>query len=193
MINFKIRSNESDDPEAMNKYEHYFTFLKESSVNKHWDLHAFFVKDFFHDGSIRKFKLSADMQNIKFEIACPNIKNNENGNWGYIDPVWFACRFGGVAHFQLETQKIDQYNDPLSISEKGVLYLESEIETLTDEIRKYSNLYNVSFHSIIIKTLPMQRYFSLVFRTLKVEPADPVAFEAMKQNRFFDVPLFTGE
>lgn len=54
----------------------------------------------------------------------------------------------------MEILKVDDYNNPLAENE-DVLFLESEINTLTEEIEKYNNLYKDEFFSIIIKTLPI--------------------------------------
>jgi hypothetical protein len=184
-MNFRIRSN-NDDKDIMLKNEKYLNYLKKFNMNQNKDLWSFFGTDFFHDGQIQNFQFSTDMRNLSFKIACPNIKHNNV----YIEPIWFTCLFEGVVSFQMEVLKVDDYNNPLAENE-DVLFLESEINTLTEEMEKYNNLYKDEFFSIIIKTLPIQRDFSIIFRALTVTPIEPLAFEIIKQDKKYEIPFFT--
>jgi frataxin-like iron-binding protein CyaY len=190
-MNFQIRSNDANDKDYMAKFEEYQNYLKRFNMNEHRDLWSFFAADFFHDGRIEGLQFSVDIQSMVFKVSCPNIKRNDVNSWSYIKPVWFTCKFEGVTYFQMEAQKIDEDNDPLLANEKYVRFLESEINTLTEKIEKYNNIYKDEFFSIIIKTLPIQRDFSLIFRTLKVTPIEPLAFEIIKQDKNYEIPLFT--
>jgi len=188
-MNFRIRPNNIDDEIPISEFEDYFNYLNKFNKNENKDLWTFFEKDFFHDGQIKELQFSNNLQNLSFKVSCPNIKRNNGNSSAYIKPIWFTCRFEGVVIFQLEVQKLDDINDPLSENETKVLFLESEINTMKDELEKYKSLYDNDFISLIIKTLPVERNFSLVFQSLKVEPDEPLAFELIKQDKSFDVPL----
>lgn len=185
-MNFRIKSNNPNDKDLVKKNEKYLNYLKKFNMNQNRDLWSFFATDFFHDGQIQNIQFSTDMRNLFFRIACPNIKRNNN----YIEPIWFTCLFEGVVNFQMEVLKVDDHNNPL-VENENVLFLESEINTLTEELEKYNNIYKDEFFSIIIKTLPIQRDFSIIFRTLTVSPIEPVAFEIIKQDKNYEIPFFT--
>lgn len=186
---FRIRSNDDvDEKTVMNKYQEYGKFLNKFNKKENKDLWTFFETDFFHDGQIKDLQFSINLQSLSFRVSCPNIKRSNSMT--FINPIWFTCKFEGVVNFQLEIQRLDDSNDPLSLNETKVLFLESEINTLTEEIEKYNNLYDDEFISIIIKTLPMERNFSLVFNSLKVEPEEPLAFELVKQDKTFEIPPY---
>lgn len=185
-MNFRIRSNNDDEKDIVTKNEKYLNYLKKFDMNQNKDLWSFFTTDFFHDGQILDIQFSTDIHNLALRIACPNIKRNDN----YIEPIRFTCLFEGVVGFQMEALKVDDYNDPLAENEVDVLFLDSEINTLTEEIEKYNNLYTDEFFSIIIKTLPIQRDFSVIFRALTVTPIEPLAFELIKHDKNFEIPFF---
>lgn len=124
-------------------------------------------------------------------ISCPNIeKVDKNGAITYMEPIWFICRFEGVANFEMDTFMLDKSNNPLSQKERTALFLESEINTLTDTIDKYGKTYKDEFLSIIIKTLPVQRNISIIFRNLKVDAEEPLAFQLLKQNKTIKIPFY---
>jgi hypothetical protein len=193
-MDFYIRSNDDNDKDYMAKYEEYQSHLRKFNLNEHKDLWAFFATDFFHDGIMEAFQFSQDMKRLSFRISCPNIKVNRGDSWKYINPIWFTCRFEEIVSIQMEILKKDECNDPLAVTEKNVKYLESEINTLAGQIEKYNIMYQdeyqEEFQSIIIKTLPCQRNISLIFRSLSVEPDEALAFELMKGNSAFEIPLF---
>ena len=189
-----MRSNDSDDVSYQKKYNQYLQFLDKFDQKDQRDLWAFFVKEFFHDGTIDKVSFSNDMQTLSLRISCPNIeRKTKDGHNSYIPPVWFVCEFSGVARFQMEAFKVDEFNDPFAQKERSVVFLESEINTLTDEISNSISKYGDNCYSIIIKTLPIERNLSLIFLNLIVRAEEPLAFQLLVDDPSIKMPLYIRE
>lgn len=188
---FRIRANDLEDPQYKTKHKKYMDFLETFDKHQNTDLWSFFAADFFHDGVIDRVSISHDMRSVSLRVSCPNIKRKAvNNACPYLNPIWFNCHFEAVAGFRMETWKHDDLNNPLSLSERTVVYLEAEINSLEEDIEEKGDLFDKEFCSLIIKTLPADRYIVILFESLRVEPEEPATFEMIRQDRGFEVPLF---
>jgi len=178
---FKIRSVDSEEGflSAEEKYKQHLEQYDKSNNSDLWD---FFANDVFHDGEMEDFRFSDDFHELSFRIACPNYQIKEKGKWKYVAPVWFKCSFSDVYYFNLAVERVNRMNDPLSLKERNVIYLYSEINTLFDEIKKAEKEYKEEFRSLIIQTNPSERYISMVFTNLSVLPEEPLAYQLAKES-----------
>ncbi|MDP4267997.1 MAG: hypothetical protein Q8880_11250 [Bacteroidota bacterium] len=190
-MEFIILSNNANDNdrEAMAKHQTYMNFLENFNQDFEKDLFMYFGKWFFHDGKIENMYFSEDMKNLTMRISCPNIERVTGKPHCYAGAIWFTCTFEGIVNYQFDVRKIDEYNEPLYSMGTRVLFDQCEINTLTESIEKYSKMYDETFNSIIVKTIPGQRDFSMVFQNVSVTPDEPLAFELMKRDDSFKIPL----
>ncbi len=190
-MEFFIRPNNAEEGYPR-KQQRYMEFLQQFERKNHPDLFAYFGADFFHDGEITAMGFQNAMQALFMRISCPNIKRYDSERTSkYIEPVWFTCFFYGVAALNMETRRLDPANNPLAGDDESVIFLESEINSLNADLSHYSSLYNEEFCSLLVKTLPVQRNFSIIFTNVIVEPEEPAAFELLRHHNDYHVPLFS--
>jgi len=148
------------------------------------DLVRYFAGDFFHDGQIKSLVFLENFKRVELLISSPNIQRGGK----FVDPIWFKCTFGDVCKFTMETERIDESNDPLLDPSATTRFLECKIHTLKNDIAKFGAMYGLDFSSVVLKTLPVSRLIGWLFTTLSVEPIEPCAFELMKADDSFIIP-----
>lgn len=143
-------------------------------------LHRFFRRDFFHDGRIESVEHSRGYDGITLAIWCPNIKRSKGaGDFDFVSAL-FHARFFGVSRF---TAEIDEHTDAVA---GPATYLAGEIETLVDESSPPGDDSDRAMHSLIVET--DRFWMSILFRSLSVEPVEPVAFQLMCSDAKFLIP-----
>jgi hypothetical protein len=185
-MNFQMRPKEGRDK---NKYSRYLKNIKKGHSKLPSALVEYFAVDFFHDGKIEKLRFSDDMKTFSFRVSGENIKRFRNdGEFDYVDSVWFNCTFYNVVQFFIQAKKMDKLNDPISVKEKVVIFLQSEINTLDKQIKFAETKWRMKFNSLIIKTLPVERDFSIVFSSIKVEAENKSLFAKLKKSKEIRFP-----
>ena len=194
MIEFRIRSLDEEDEQFNDNERKYQRHLNTYAniMGQSCDLFKYFVHDFFHDGQIRAMGFSEDFQEFHFEISCPNIRKAKSSIVSYLKPVWFKCRFTGICGFWLETNKFNESNNPLSEYEKRIIFLSSEVNTMSHEIQHNSEIYGDEFSSIIMKLMPVERNIALIFNSVEVRAVESLAFESIQGNPDYQIPIFDG-
>ncbi|HEY6873935.1 MAG TPA: hypothetical protein VI298_14515 [Geobacteraceae bacterium] len=182
---YKIRSSVTDhDP---GKDAAYRTHLRKYDKKNDTALWRYFYWDFFHDGVIENIKFSPDLSEASFEIWCPNIKRYvTEQDYEYVNAK-FICTFQSLKWFVLESDE-----DESATSGGKAYFLSSEINTLDDQMKKYSvpeDEYEMS--SLIIEL--DSGYMSLVFWSMRVEAVEPLAFSLMLSDKQHEVPIFMKE
>lgn len=120
-------------------------------------------------------RINNSFKDITFRIMGPNLQMpSGNGEYAYVN-AWFKCRLHNVAWFNVYTYKHDKLNNPLDDKIEDVTYLDSEINTLDEEIAHCRKSYKKTFQSLLINT--GGRYIGLVFESMCVIPEEPLAFE----------------
>ena len=168
----------------------YQDHLKEKNMSG--DLLKYFGQGFFHDGSISEIRFENGMNDLSFEIDCPNIRlltGPGAEDYEYQD-LTFTCKFEGVADFGVETRKIDQWNDPLSEEESKATFIDCELDTLLNEIEDSEKSNGGQFHSILIETSTGHRMIKIVFKEAAVIPRDVEKFEKWSKSENYHFPFF---
>jgi hypothetical protein len=181
---YKIRSSVTDhDPEKDASYRKH---LKQFNKRNDGDLWRFFYWDFFHDGVIENINFSPGLTEFSFEIWCPNIKRYVvEHDYEYVNAK-FLCRFQGLRWFSLENDEDEGHGGGKAY------FLSSEINTLDEEIRKYSVPEDeYEMNSLIIEL--DSGYMCLVFCSLSVEAIESLAFSMMLSDKQHEVPIFRTE
>jgi hypothetical protein len=117
------------------------------------------------------------------EIMCTWIRDERRDLtlWGY-----FTCEFEDVIHFEMEILR-DKHRKP--DWPKDSQYLYSEIDSLTEVIEHYSKMHRRKHRSLIIELYP-PAYMNLVFRDVRVEAKEPLAFGLIQGDPGFDIGLY---
>lgn len=185
-MNYRIRSSVTEN--ATEKDATYRLHLKKYDKSNESDLWRYFYWDFFHDGSVENISFSSGLREVSFEIECPNIKRKlTEHDYEYVNAK-FICRFLGVRWFALEHDVEEE-----SIQECRAYFLSSEINSLDEFIEKYSDHEDDygEMSSLIIEL--NSGFMDIVFRTMRVEAVEPLAFSLMLTDVHHDVPIFLKE
>ncbi len=188
-VAFKIRVD-SENPKYKKQEEIYRNSLQKYDRRNNPDLLTYFGNDFFHDGNIENFTVTDDFRSLSFRILCPNIRKLTSNYDGHYLNVWFKVAFQDVVSFTLESYRVDKYNNPLSLNERSVLFMASEINSLRAKINSFERIYKQKFNSLIIDTLPIFRTFSIIFGGISVEAEEPLAFSQILNEDDYDVPIY---
>jgi len=136
---FKIRVNDNENyDDKSTKYNKHLNKIKNKIPV---DLLKYFGKDFFHDGSILSININNNIKIIDFLIECPNIRYYKNKTEFEYFSLNFICRFINVVFFEIKSFKSDKYNDPLTFNDPIPVFMHSEINSLSDLLKSYNNIY----------------------------------------------------
>ena len=190
---FKIKPHNADEKDFKTKISKYNDHLRkiENVIPK--PLIRYFGWDLFHDGHISQINLSNDLQKAIMTLTCPNIKFFiDNNNYEEITCT-FTCTFRQVVHFNIISFKADEYNDSVFSDNADIVFMYSEINTLENIITKYNDLYkdeDIYFNSLIIDTMPSNRFIEIVFEGVDVEPVEELSFHQIMNDKRYFVPFY---
>jgi hypothetical protein len=168
-------------------WRHYQEFLRNINRNRHPDLWRYFRRDFFHDGLIRDFSFSSNFSKLSFVASCLNIRHRSDEIFqknGYCE-VDFLCTFYPV-WFQLD---VDESEEGAPGSE--LFFSNCEINTLVEDYEP--KLPDCDYGSLIIYISDVQKYLSIIFTGLNVQPVEPAAYYQMLASGQFIIPMFEDD
>ena len=196
---FSIRAHSSIEDESIRhemakKYSEHLQRI-ERDVESPKNLLQFFGTDFFHDGAIEAIHHIPCRNEVAMTIWGPNIKfRKDEQNHEYLC-CKFHVRFIDVVLFDMKLEKADRYNDPLHNGSDDVQYVYGEIDGLTEEINHYNVMYKADglfFHSLVFETLPCWQWYKLVFSDVRIRAEENLAFEMMKRDLRYEVPVYNS-
>ncbi len=181
-MKFQVRECVGYDKEREKFYLAHLKKNKKKIPQVLWD---YFSNDFFfHDGRI--LELVTAGSEVVIKLDAPNIKRfNEDGGFDFISAGFYCC-FKEVYMFEIESLAGDSRKKPLS----DMHFLYSEIDTAGALLRKLRRG-GKNCNSLIIHTADCGGDFmiALVFGTVHVAPEEPLAYEFVKNNAGFEVPV----
>lgn len=141
--------------------------------NKRWidpELYRMFHEDCFHDGTLQNIRLNASENEAEFVLDCPNYLNRDEA---FVD-IDFLLTFSEITMFQFE-EKTHAGKNPFRLS--GSTFLHGEIGTLLPPRRAQSVVM-----CFLCNTSNRFFYLSMIFRSIKIEPREPLAFRLLEQS-----------
>jgi hypothetical protein len=172
--------------------EAYDAHLRRIAPRRRNDTWRFFALDFFHDGPIRRYRLSDDCRRFTFEIRPTwiNICELDLGQWNARVAPWFRVEIDGLAMFRRQIQPIAGYGDPFRGSDE---YIYAELDTLHPELSSLRRLYpRKRFHSLVIAVQPSPTFLTFIYQRLHVRPLAPQAWSRLQRNRKLRMGLYRG-
>jgi hypothetical protein len=187
-VSFRIRGSCVDeDPNWEGKQKAYWEHLRQFNKRNNSDLWRYFYWDFFHDGWFDKISVSPGKREVSFDIWAPNIKRFlGDDKYEYLN-VQFLCTFRNVVYFSMEGD-LDETLQSTDIA--NAKFLASEISSRDDLVARHASTDKdwSDLYSLIIEL--DKGYLTLVFETVNVVPAEPVAFALILNSKEFEVPIF---
>ena len=140
---------------------------------KRWidpELYRMFHEDCFHDGTLQNIRLNASENEAEFVLDSPNYLNRDKA---FVD-VDFLLKFSGITMFQFE-EKTHAGKNPFRLA--GSTFLHGEIGTLLPPRRAQSVVM-----CFLCNASNRIFYLSMIFRSLKIDPREPLAFRLLEQS-----------
>ncbi len=162
------------------------------------ELFTYFANDFFHDGPIEQIQISPERQEVSFRIQATWIVPKDTEEQRQVGTVaaWFRCVFYDVVWCSLGTVPFARCN-PFRSGDGEDEYLYSEINTLTDHLRRYRQAYRRhlreterDFRSLTIVLGREGRMFALVFTRLAVIAEEPIAWSQLVTSGAYNTGLY---
>jgi hypothetical protein len=176
-----------DSAEIRERRSLYEEFLANREFDSNPDLYRFFGRDFFHDGVIDQLAFDGRAGaplTLRIVADLPVLRSAEaRDRVGHSAHAWFRCRFNSLHLFSFVMQPVP------TGPQQPVQFIMSEIDTLEDEIRHWSDTLDRPVHSLLVETDPYGS-IALVFDTVVVEPEEPLAFHAIQQAGIHDLRLY---
>jgi len=193
-MKFRIRKDVETREDALANSREYISFLRSQKIDEESDLMRFFLNDFFHDGIIQNIQFANGMNKIQFKVESPSIyhlQDQDENDFTLIDSE-FIWTFFNVAHFEMKTpdKKDEILEDNEGFCFRRLQFIAAEINTLSEYIDKYSQLYENRFYSLLIKTCSDigSVYIGIVFEDLSVVSKEPLAFQMIQNDPRFKIP-----